>query len=61
MEKKIKHTDIEEGKATITLKNGIKRVVPIKTTYIYFENGTNDCKIEIMSPLKLFGKTKEVN
>ena len=60
MDKKIKCIDVEEGEATIILKNGIKRVVPIKTTYTYYSDKTNDCKVEIMSPLKLFGKQEGV-
>ena len=56
--KKIKNIEEEIGEVTINFKNGMKRTVPSKTIYTYYEDGTNDCKIEIPKPLDLFGDNK---
>ena len=58
--KKIKEVKTELGEATINLKSGQQGQVPIKTTYTYYEDGTNDCNINILEPLKISGKTKEI-
>ncbi len=58
--KQIKNIVEELGKATINLKNGIKEIVPTKTIYTYYDDGTNDCKVEIQKPLDLIGNQEEV-
>ena len=60
MDKKVKEIRTEIGDVTLNLKDGTKQKVPSKTIYTYYEDGTNDCKIEILEPIKLFGKSKEV-
>lgn len=60
MDKKIKEVKEEIGYVTLNYKNGKKQEVPSKTVYTYYSDGTNDCKVEILNPLNLFGITKEV-
>ena len=60
MDKKVKEIKEEIGYVTINFKNGNKQEVPSKTVYTYYEDGTNDCRVEILNPLKLFGSSKEV-
>lgn len=57
-EKKVINIVEEIGEVTVTLKNGIKRTVPSKTIYTYYDDQTNDCRIEIAKPLDLFGENK---
>ncbi len=60
MNKKVKEIKEELGHVNINFKNGKKQQVRSKTTYTYYEDGTNDCKVEIQDPLKLFSESKEV-
>ncbi len=60
MNKKIIDVKEELGYVTINYKNGNKQEVPSKTILTYYDDGTNDCKVEIANPLKIFGKSKEV-
>ena len=60
MEKEIDRIEEEVGYVTINFKNGKKQEIPSKTIYTYYTDGTNDCKVEIADPLKLFSKSKEV-
>ncbi len=61
MTKKVKEIKEEFGSVTINFKNGKKQEIPSKTIYTYYNDGTNDCKVEILDPLKLFSKSKEVS
>ena len=60
MDKKVKEIKEELGYVTLNFKSGKKQEVPSKTIYTYYIDGTNDCKVEILNPLNLFGNTKEV-
>jgi len=61
MEKKVTEIKEEMGFVKINFKSGKTQKVPAKTVYTYYEDGTNDCKVEILDPLKLFSKSKEVS
>lgn len=58
-EKKVKEIKEELGYVTLNFKSGKKQEVPSKTIYTYYEDGTNDCTVEIVNPLTLFGKQEE--
>ena len=58
--KKIENIVEEVVEVIFNLKNGKKKVVPSKTIYTYYDDGTNDCKIEIAQPLELRGNQEEV-
>ena len=58
--KEVKEIIEEKGEVTLNLKNGDKKVVPSKTIYTYYTDGTNDCRIEMAKPLDLRGNQEEV-
>ena len=58
--KKIKNIKEELGYVTLNLKNGTKQKVLSKTVYTFYDDNTNDCRIEIEKPLDLRGNQQEV-
>lgn len=47
MEDKIIKEENEFGEVEIQFKNGITKKVLSKTTYIHYESGRKDCKVEV--------------
>ena len=58
--KEVKEIIKEDGEVTLNLRSGEKKVVPAKTIYTYYTDGTNDCRIEIQKPLDIKGNQQEV-
>ena len=59
--KKVKNIIEEDGQGILTTKGGKKISMKTKTTYTYYDDGTNDCHVQILKPLSISEKNQEVN
>lgn len=60
MDKEVDRVEIKKEEAVIHFKKGGSKKTPIETTYTYYKDGSNDCTVKILEPLRVSGKQQEV-
>lgn len=59
MEDKIIEIKEEMGEVVLNTKSGKKIPTQAKTIYTIYESGRQDCRVEILKPLEIFGDSKQ--
>ena len=59
MDKDIDRVEIKKEDVVIHFKKGGSQKAPVETTYTYYKDGSNDCTVKILEPLRIKSKNNQ--